>query len=128
MTPGPARERARILLIEDDPDAALFAGHVLEDRGGYQVTRAADVAAALRLAADGPWDLVLTEAGLPGLSGPELVTAVLRLAPATPVAVLTAHVPHDDTAAALRAVAAVLLEKPVRAGFLVATVTGLIGR
>jgi CheY-like chemotaxis protein len=119
--------QARILLIDDDPDAALFASHVLADRGGYDVTHAADAPSAFRLAAGGPWDLVLTEAGLPGLTGPDLVAAVRRLAPATPVAVLTGHALDDDTAA-MRGTAVVVLEKPVTIGRLIGTVTSLVGR
>ena len=37
----------RILLVEDDPDAAMFFRDVLTGRGGYEVTHTADPALAL---------------------------------------------------------------------------------
>jgi CheY-like chemotaxis protein len=83
--------RGRILLIEDDPQAALFAIHVLANRGRFEVTHTADPAVALLLAASERWDLVLTDLELPGMSGLELIDALRRVAPAVPVAVVTAH-------------------------------------
>jgi CheY-like chemotaxis protein len=122
-----ARPRRRILLIDDDPDAALFATHVLTTRGGFDVTHAANAAGALRAAATGHWDLVLTEAEVRGLTGTELVAAMRRLTPASPVVVLTAHVPDEATAAELRRHADAFLSKPVRIDCLIATVTALAG-
>jgi two-component system, NtrC family, response regulator HydG len=117
---------ARILLIENDPDAALYAAHVLGTRGGFEVTHAADAPTALRLAGERPWDLVLTDLELPGTTGLELIHALRRLQPAVPILVLTAQLITDSTAAALRGVASAVLEKPVRAGLLVETAAGLV--
>jgi DNA-binding response OmpR family regulator len=119
--------RGRILLVEDDPDAALFAVHVLANRGRFEVTHTADPAVALRLAAAEHWDLVLTDLDLPGMTGLELLGALRRVAPALPVAVVTAHAPGATTAALLR-LADEYLEKPLRADQLIATATALIGR
>ena len=47
---------------------------------------------ALVLAATGHWDLVLTDMDLPVMSGAELLAALRQLAPALPVAVVSAHV------------------------------------
>lgn len=118
---------ARILLIENDPDAALFAAHVLSTRGGAEVAHAADVATALRLAGAVPWDLVLTDLELPGTTGLELIHALRRLVPAVPILVLTAQLITESTAAALQGLASAVLEKPVRADHLVETVAGLVG-
>jgi CheY-like chemotaxis protein len=118
---------ARILLIENDPDAALFAAHVLGTRGRFEVTHAADAATALQLARAAAWDLVLTDLELPGTAGLELIHALRRLAPAVPILVLTAQLITDSTAAALQGMASAVLEKPVRADRLVETVAGLVG-
>jgi CheY-like chemotaxis protein len=132
---GPAA-RGRVLLVEDDPEAALFATLVLGERGRFEVTHTADPAVALVLAAAGPWDLVLTDVDLPVMSGLELVAALRELAPRVPVLVLTA-----SPSAAFSAAAALagrpggplgcrpdgLLIKPVRAERLLSAAITLAG-
>ena len=118
--------RGRILLVEDDPEAALFAVTVLAKRGNFEVTHTADPAIALELAAAQCWDLVVTDVEMPGMSGLELLDALRRIAPALPVAVLTAHVQLGT--AALIGRADEFLTKPVRVDQLLATATALIGR
>jgi len=118
--------RGRILLIEDDPEAALFAVTVLAKRGQFEVTHTADPAVALELAADGCWDLVVTDVDMPGMTGLELVDALRRIAPALPVAVLTAHV-HLRTPELVSRTDE-FLTKPVRIDQLLATAAALIGR
>ena len=113
-------------MVEDDPEAALFAVYVLAKRGQFDVTHTADPAVALRLAAAERWDLVLTDVEMPGMTGLELLDALRRVAPALPVAVLTAHA-HLRTAALLRH-ADEFLTKPVRIEQLIATATALTGR
>jgi DNA-binding response OmpR family regulator len=122
---GPARRSGRILLVDADTDAALFAIHVLA-KAHFTVTHTADPAAALRLVADAACDLVLTEADLPGLRCQELVATVRRLAPRLPVVVLAARLPDDAEDAVLRELTSAYLTKPVPADHLVTTVTRLL--
>ena len=122
---GPA---GRILLIEDDPVAAHFAMHVLGKRGGFDVRHTPDPAVALQLAGSEAWDLVLTDAELPGMTGLELLTALRQLAPALPVAVITAHEPADPAVQPLRAAADEFLHKPVRPQQLRATAASLAAK
>jgi len=58
----------RVLLVEDNPDAAETIVMCLETYG-WHVTHAATCAAALRTAAEGEFDVVLTDLGLPDGSG-----------------------------------------------------------
>ncbi|HYF42389.1 MAG TPA: response regulator [Ramlibacter sp.] len=58
----------RVLLVEDNPDAAETIVMCLEAYG-WRVTHAATCAAALRTAAEGEFDVVLTDLGLPDGSG-----------------------------------------------------------
>jgi CheY-like chemotaxis protein len=121
-----APRRGRILVVEDDPEAALFTVHVLSQRGRYDVTHTPDPAAALALATSEHWDLVLTDMDLPGMSGLELADALRRAAPGLPVAVVTAHVATAMTATTFRPALA-YLEKPLRIEALLATASTLIG-
>jgi DNA-binding response OmpR family regulator len=123
-TADPAVSRGRILVVEDDPEAALFEVHVLANRGRFDVTHTADPADALRLVAAERWDLVLTDLELPGMSGLDLLDALRRLAPGLPVAVVTAHVHPDVTSLASRADE--FLTKPLGIHQLIATATALI--
>jgi CheY-like chemotaxis protein len=118
----------RILLIEDDPVAAHFAMQVLGKRGGFDVRHTPDPAVALQLAGSEAWDLVLTDAELPGMTGLELLAALRQLAPALPVAVITAHEAADPAMQPLRAAADEFLQKPVRPQQLRATAAALAAK
>ena len=117
----------RILVVEDDPEAALFVVHVLANRCRFEVIHTADPVAALRLAADEHWDLLLTDLDMPGMTGLELLGALRQVAPGLPVAVVSAHA-LDGAPAGVLVHADRYLEKPLRVDQLIATATALIGR
>jgi CheY-like chemotaxis protein len=108
-TPG---ARGRVLVVEDDPEAALFATVVLGERGGFEVTHTADPALALVLAASGPWDLVLTDMDLPVMSGLQLLAALRERVPRVPVLLLTASPAGACPAPAARPVSPAGCEPP----------------
>ncbi len=124
-TPSPAPS-GRILLVEDDPDAAMFFRDVLTGRGGYDVTHTADPALALSLATRETWGLLLTDLHLPGMTGLELLAAVRAVRPALPVMMVSAHdpallhLPYGFPDA--------FLHKPVPAGDLLNTAAVLMAR
>ena len=122
------RSRRRILVVEDDADAAFFALHVLATMGQFDVTHTFDPAVALRLASSEPWDLVLTDMEMPGMDGLQLLEALRRAAPVLPVAVLTAHAVASTVAGTLRKNADEFLEKPVSPHRLIAVATTLINK
>ena len=115
----------RILLVEDNRDAALFVTHVLEKQGQFEVTHTPDPAAALALVVDEPWDLVISDLELPGMNGLELITALRRLVPLLPVMIVTAHESAARVAEVREAGCPVLL-KPLRVDELLSTVAALI--
>jgi CheY-like chemotaxis protein len=125
---SPAVARGRILVVEDDPEAALFAVFVLANRGQFDVTHTADPAVALRMAAAEHWDLVLTDVQMPGMTGLQLLAALRRVAPALPVAVVTAHAPAGAAEAMLLRGADACLEKPLGINQLISTATDLISQ
>jgi CheY-like chemotaxis protein len=124
-TPAPAR-RGRILLVEDDHEAALFAVHVLTTMGEFEVWHTMDPRVALDRACSEPWDLVLTDLHLPAMTGLDLLGALRRAAPGLPVAVVTADVTPGPALDAARRQADAFLPKPVPAAQLVAVARALM--
>jgi CheY-like chemotaxis protein len=74
-TPTQAADRLRILLVDDNEDASLSMAELLA-LYGYEVRTAADGREALKLAAEFEPQLVLSDIGLPGMSGYELARAL----------------------------------------------------
>lgn len=77
----------RLLLVEDNPDAADTMTMALEAYG-YEVTRTATCADAIRAGRDGVFDIVLTDLGLPDGSG---IDVGRELSPAMPVVALSGY-------------------------------------
>ena len=77
-----------LLFVEDEPDAAAIAVEVLSS--DYRVTHVKTGEEALRLALRSPFDLMLFDRRLPGISGTELVSKVRRAGLQTPILLLTA--------------------------------------
>ena len=73
-------EGLRVLLVEDDPSVRAMAVHTLRALGAV-VTDAMDGEAALTCwhAHDGEFDLVLTDARMPRVTGPQLILALRQL-------------------------------------------------
>jgi CheY-like chemotaxis protein len=124
---GMGGEVTRVLVVEDDPEAALFVVHVLANRCRFEVIHTADPVEALRLVTDEHWDLLLTDLDMPGMTGLELLEALRQVAPGLPVAVVSAHA-LDGAPAGRLGHADHYLEKPLRVDQLIATATALIGR
>ena len=81
---GPAdaarRGSVSILLVEDHADTVRAMQRLLRRRG-YNVQSATSMAEALRAAADSPFDLVVSDIGLPDGSGLELMRHLLARRP-----------------------------------------------
>ena len=125
---SPPESPGRILVVEDDPEAAGDVLHVLRNRGGFDAIHMPDPVAALDRARAERWDLVLTDVEMPGMTGIELLEAVREISPQLPVAVVTAHPSVDYAVRALRNKADEFLEKPVRPDKLVETVAALVAK
>jgi two-component system cell cycle sensor histidine kinase/response regulator CckA len=87
--PRPARPvggHESILFVEDDPAVASFGLACLR-RLGYDVTPALNGSEAVALAASRgePFDLLLTDVVIPGMSGPELAALLHARHPATAI-------------------------------------------
>ncbi|MDF1591187.1 MAG: PAS domain S-box protein [Desulfobacterales bacterium] len=87
---APRQKRtARILVVDDEPDNLDFLSELLE-RLGHHAGRASDGEAALKkFKAEGPWDMVFTDLGMPGISGWDLVRELKTLDPTLPAVLIT---------------------------------------
>jgi CheY-like chemotaxis protein/anti-sigma regulatory factor (Ser/Thr protein kinase) len=96
-SPAPPQRR-RVLLIDDDP-LVLSSLSAMLQQAGCEVTPADGGAAALvafeQALASAPFDVVVTDLGLPGLRGDELARRVKQRAPATSVLVMTGQAPES---------------------------------
>jgi LmbE family N-acetylglucosaminyl deacetylase/CheY-like chemotaxis protein len=118
-------KRGRILLVDDDPALGGYLRRVLIS-GGFEVTHELDSEGALERVHTAPWDLLITDIELPGMSGLELLERVRELLPDLPVAVVTGHPTVDYAVSALRGDAAEFLMKPVGRDDLLAKAADLI--
>lgn len=80
------------LLVEDSPALRRQLRRIMEE-AGLRVLEAADAEAALALCEHGgqPLDLLVSDVGLPGLSGPELVERIRRAHPDVPVLFISGY-------------------------------------
>lgn len=119
--------RGRLLLVEDDPESAIFCTYVLQKRGGFDVTHIADPTVALTLAVTRRWDLVIADLDLPLMSGLEFVAALRRMMPRLPVVLVTAfpHLVPPLVATKFGRQPDALLAKPVPADLLLRTANAL---
>jgi two-component system NtrC family response regulator len=105
-------EPFRILVVDDEPAQLELVGGFLSKRG-FEVSLASDGREALKRFSREPFDLVLTDQKMPGLSGLELIEAVRAQNPETPVIVMTAYGTIETAVAAIKAGAADYLTKPL---------------
>ena len=124
--PGPSP--GRILLIDDDRVFGIWVAHVVAKRGGYEFRHIMDPVSGLRCVETEPWDLVITDMEMPGMTGLELIERVNLCEPGLPVAVMTAHASLRGLIPAQRSVDAEFLHKPMPADDFLAKVAALIAR
>ncbi len=118
-------EPFRVIVIEDDPDVALFSKTVLEKRDLCEVLTIADPRIVGESVLDFEPDMVITDIELPGASGLELIGVIRELRPGIPIIVMTAHASLDYAVTALRSQADEFLTKPIASADLIAHVTRL---
>jgi PAS domain S-box-containing protein len=98
----PSLDGIEILLVDDERDALTMFRDALEGAGA-QVRTAASAAEALRATESWRPDLLVSDLGLPGMDGYELLTALRRRdgADAVPAVAVSAYASADDRTRAL---------------------------
>jgi PAS domain S-box-containing protein len=122
--PRTAREKVRLLLIEDHADTARALTRLLESRG-YKVETVSSVGAGLDAVNRGEFDLYLCDLGLPDGSGIEFIQKV-RVNRKTPAIALTGFGMQEDVEQAERAGFNAHLTKPVNLQKLEGTIWRLL--
>lgn len=106
--------RLRILLVDDEPMVRSVAAQLLRLRG-FTVDEASSAQEALRISASQPFDLVLTDLGMPEMSGSELARQLKKKKPFLPIILVTGHTDAEDQSEHVDAV----VRKPFKADQLV---------
>ncbi|MGZ9147849.1 MAG: sigma-54-dependent transcriptional regulator [Candidatus Deferrimicrobiaceae bacterium] len=106
------KEKAKILVFDDDPDSLSSIATALR-RDGFEVHPFTDPKEGLAVLASGGGDVVLTDLKMPGITGMEVVRRVVRENPGIPVVVVTAFGTVESAVEAIRAGASDYLLKPV---------------
>jgi two-component system NtrC family response regulator/two-component system response regulator HydG len=106
------REKARIVVIDDEVNAAAALETLLRE-DGYEVERAHDARAGLSLLERTEADIVLTDLRMPGMDGLQLLGRVKEIRPETMVILMTAYGTVKTAVKAMKLGAEDYLSKPI---------------
>src|SRR5258708_11356623 len=127
MARGNEAMKARLLLIEDDKEAAdEIRAELGED--GFEVDWAANGIEGLDKARAGGAEALIVDRLLPGMDGLTIIEALRQEGVRTPVLVLSALGAVDDRVRGLRAGGNDYLTKPFATGELIARIEALLRR
>jgi len=121
------KERMRVLVIEDDVEAAAYLVKGLNE-SGHTVDHAADGDDGLSLAMSAPYDVLVVDRMLPKRDGLSLVSTIREQGNETPVLFLSALGEVDDRIKGLKAGGDDYLTKPYAFAELLARIEVLVRR
>ena len=110
-----AKERRRILIVDDDPNSTHLVKILLERSGPYLVLEENDPTKADQTAHDFKPDVILLDIVMPKIDGGELATQIEadRELQNTPIIFLTALVTHVEAKSGLHIQGHPLVAKPI---------------
>ena len=82
---------AKILLVDDNRHGLLARKAILEELG-YAMTVCSDPEAAIQVFSGGPFDLVITDYKMPGMTGVELIVRLREISADTPAILVSGFV------------------------------------
>ncbi|HEX3467437.1 MAG TPA: response regulator [Candidatus Elarobacter sp.] len=118
----------RVLVADDDPEICMLIRTIL-GKGPYEVTLCHDAESALvHIQKHGPYDILISDFMLPGISGIELITQVRQNRPTAsmPIVMISGHNNYAMDARAKSAGANAFLNKPFTLSQLRTTVHQLL--
>ena len=123
---APRGRGERVLVIEDDPAVRMLVREVLEELH-YQAVEFADpLAAAPYLASDERIDLMISDVGLPGMSGRELAETARASRPDLPILFITGYAENAAIRAGFLGANMAMVSKPFSFEDLAAKVSQMI--
>jgi len=102
----------KILIIEDDEEMRSLLRDFVEEEG-YEADTVGDGYEAFRKLVKEPFDLVVTDVRMPGLTGLDILPRIRKLQPGIPIIVITAFGSEEVYRRALERGATAYLEKPI---------------
>ena len=122
--------RARVLIVEDEPDIARLMKHALERSGDMDIEIVATGASALKSVMEQPPSLILLDLNLPFIDGLEVCRLLRSRASsaAIPIIMVTARTSETDRVAGLELGADDYVSKPFSLRELVARVRAVLRR
>lgn len=122
----PPLANLRVLVVDDEPDSRHLVAFMLE-QAGAKVTAVGSAIAALQTLQSIPFDILLSDIGMPDMDGYALIRQVRQSLRADhiPAIALTAYVATGDRQQAIAAGFQTHLSKPVEPADLIKTVAGV---
>ncbi|MDX1532148.1 MAG: response regulator [Rhodothermales bacterium] len=117
------RRPARILVVDDEPMVRSVTAKLLRLRG-HAVEEASGGEEALDKVSQHPFEMVITDLGMPGMSGRELAYKLRQHHPHLPILLLTGHTDAEDRTEHVDAV----VKKPFQIDRLEALIQRVLGR
>ena len=120
---------SRILLIEDEEAIRRVLKKILlEEDASNDVHEAADGKQAIAVFGDGAWDLVFCDIKMPHMDGVEVLEAVKKIKPETPIVMISGHGDLDTAVNTMRLGAFDYISKPPDLNRLLNTVRNALDR
>ena len=127
----PSLANMMALIVDDEPDARILVQRLIEERGGRAIA-APDAETALKVLTTQPIDILVSDIGMPGVDGYQLIQQVRSLELPRlrnlPAIALTAYARAEDRQRALLAGYQMHLSKPVDPMELIAGMATLLNR
>lgn len=125
----PTLDGATVLIVDDEADTRLLVQRILEDRGARVLT-AASATEGLTLIAREKVDLMVSDIGMPGMDGYQLIEQVRTLdgrrSGPLPAIAVTAYARPEDRQRSLLAGYQTHIPKPLEARELIAAIASLL--
>jgi DNA-binding response OmpR family regulator len=104
--------KKRILVVEDDAEMRSLLKDFFEE-DGFEIDSVSNGSEAFRKIAREPFDLIITDIRMPGLTGLDILPGIKKLQPEVSIIVITAFGSEEVRRKAFDRGATAYLEKPI---------------